>query len=292
MVRLTQRFIALLGLSIGFQAQSQSLPAPGQTIEAVNPRDGAVVCFVPSGNVTLGGYLPAPASTWNYLREGRVTVPGFWIYKYEVTRRQFTRFIKENGRPWQDPSLVSEADDSPITLVTWEESKAYCEWAGGSLPSEAQWEKSARGIDNRRYPWGNRFDSSLVACSSSPDLNRIIIRHDPPGAWGLTHSTVVCPVAVGTYSRGASPYGVFHMVGNVEEWCLDAYDPTFSPKDEELVCRLSPTTLTGQHVLRGGSFGSLCDEVHLNSIVRSSGDKASSVRGFRCALREGSIVRE
>lgn len=246
-------------------------PSPGIR-EAVNRRDGAVVCFVPSGSVTLGGYLPLPATSENFLQPCSVEIPGFWIYKHEVTYGQFQRFLKATKRSRKERIIGAYKDDLPMILVNWEEAQAYCQWAGGTLPAEAQWEKAARGTDGRRFTWGETFDRSFIASRDSPDLSR--------------EGGMVGPVAVSTYHQGASPYGVLHMIGNVSEWCLDAFDPKFVPTARELVCRKSPPRHKGLHVVRGGSYASLCDEVHLNALVRVGGARPTAVDGFRCVLAE------
>jgi formylglycine-generating enzyme required for sulfatase activity len=125
-------------------------------------------------------------------------------------------------------------EDHPIVNVSWVDAKAYCDWARVSLPTEAQWEKAARGVDGRKYPWGNEWDPGK--CVNSVGGNR-------PGS----------TTSVGSILSGASPYGVLDMAGNAWEWCADWYDPNYYKMAPER----NPTgPPSGQfRALRGGSWG-------------------------------------
>ena len=147
-------------------------------------------------------------------RQRVVDVDAFELTRTPVTNAQYGRFVAETGAAapphWPAPA------DHPVALVDWAEASAFCAWAGGRLPTEAEWEKAARGTDGRAYPWGDEEDESRAAVGR-----------------GLKGSTS----AVGSHPTGASPYGLLDMAGNVWEWTSTEYPP-------------------GERVLRGGSFAS------------------------------------
>jgi formylglycine-generating enzyme required for sulfatase activity len=207
----------------------------------------------------------------------------FYIDKTEVTNAQFAQFLneqgnqKERGATWltvgDEDCLITETGgqyqpkngyaDHPVIEVTWYGAAAYCEWAGRRLPTEAEWEKAARGVDERTYPWGEEIDCNHANYG---------------GCVGET-------VEVGSYSLGASPYGVLDMAGNVWEWVADwhyahyyAASPSSNPQ--------GPDSGSFRN-LRGGSW--LNGERRVRATTRygyAPADSLSSV-GFRCA-RSGS----
>jgi len=221
--------------------------------------DGAVVVKVPAGAFLMGNKETERAPL-----EHRVDVSAFLIDKTGVTWAQFKRFAEATGTPLppHEPYWGIH-DDHPAAFVTWEEARNYCAWVGGRLPTEAEREKAARGTDGRKYPWGNE----------EPDPERGVYRH----TWGYTATE---PVA--THPKGASPYGVHDLGGNVWEWCSDWYDDNYyavSPaKDPK-----GPAA--GQaHVVRGGSWDSR--PTVLSSSCRNWGHRGyrEGDFGFRCAM--------
>ena len=156
---------------------------------------------------------------------------------------------------YQDPQSAKQ----PVTGITWEQAQEYAKWAGGRLPTEAEWEKACRGTDGRIYPWGNQ---------------------DPTGEllnywWtGLRTSS-----AVGSYPRDASPYGALDMAGNVQEWTSSAYAPyPYNPEDG----REGPNA--DVRVLRGGSFYTPDDFARCAHRYEHSPDSNSNELGFRVAF--------
>jgi formylglycine-generating enzyme len=209
----------------------------------------------------------------------RVTLPGFWIDKTEVTNERYDKFAaaiaKSGDHSKCSPDEPAQRDHAPFRLrtggsngprqpvagVDWYDAYAYAAWVGERLPTEAQWEKAARGTDGREYPWGDDWDSSK--CS-----------------WSNTGQAVT--VDVGSYPQGASPCGCLDMAGNVSEWCADWYaegyyasSPTKNPP--------GPAEGT-ERVLRGGCSVNLPD--YLCSAVRlgfiPGGRNLDN--GFRCVV--------
>ena len=189
----------------------------------------------------------------------KVYLDDYWIYKTEVTVAQYRKFCQATGR--QMPGLPDwSKDDHPVVNVSWEDAAAYAQWAGAALPTEAQWEKAARGTDARVYPWGNEWDGAK--CVNS------------------TQSTK----PVGGIPAGASPYGCLDMAGNVWEWCADWYDAGYY-KNAPARNPTGPATSTSR-VLRGGSWLTPVPDV-FRAAYRfwlNPGDR-NDYFGFRCVLR-------
>jgi formylglycine-generating enzyme required for sulfatase activity len=224
----------------------------------VNPVDEAVYVYVPAGEFTMG----AGDGEADERPVHRVVVDAFWIMRTEVTNAQYDRCVRAgvctapDNDVWRDVRFA----EHPVTHVSWEQASTYAQWVGGSLPTEAQWEKAARGVDLRTYPWGN----------AEPTAN--LLNFEGSGIGGTS--------AVGSYPAGASPYGALDMAGNVWEWVNDWYGEEYysqSPSDNP------PGPETGTYrVLRGGSWG------YGDYVVRSADrngvgpDFWSDLNGFRC----------
>ena len=178
---------------------------------AINSKDGAEMVWVPGGDFLMGSSDEEIAALLKdnpgWKREWfdkdkpqhKVYLDGYWVYKCEVTVAQYRNFCSETGRTMPEEPQWGRKDDHPIVKVTWKNAADYAEWAGASLPTEAQWEKAARGTDGRTYPWGNEWDAAK--CSHR--------------GWGTEPA--------GSNPAGASPYGCLNMAGNVWEWCADRY---------------------------------------------------------------------
>jgi formylglycine-generating enzyme required for sulfatase activity len=225
-------------------------------------RDGAVMVRVPEGEFHMGNL-----ATEGQPKPHTVFVSTFLIDKTPVTWGQYGRFLEATGWPLPpDEPYWGIHEDQPAVFVTWEESRAYCEWVGGRLPREAEREKAARGTDERKYPWGDE----------EPDPTLATFRHN----WGYEAST-----SVGSHPAGASPYGLLDMAGNVWEWCEDWWDPDYfqvSPSRDP-----AGPARGRAHVVKGGSWDSRPSV--LSASARNFGyigDREGDY-GFRCAADPG-----
>ena len=228
---------------------------PAEGTVRVNPVDGAEMVYVPAGPFLMGDadQRVNPRRT--------VTLDAYWMYKTAVTVGQYRKFCQARGRAMPAAPVLGWKEDHPVVNVNWDDAAAYCGWVQAQLPTEAQWEKAARGTDGRKYPWGNDWDPGKLQCSKN--------------AGGDAGSTA----PVGRFPAGASPYGCLDMAGNVWEWCADWYGDLNS----------APTTnpngpATGQYrVLRGGSWKISDGGPNFRCAHRGSGDPAGRYGsgGFR-----------
>jgi formylglycine-generating enzyme required for sulfatase activity len=210
-----------------------------------NLKDGAEVVFIPAGVFLMGskdGNGKADEQP-----QHTVYLDSYYIYKYDVTVAEYRTFCQATGRAMPDAPSWGWLENHPMVDVSWNDAKAYADWAGAALPSEAQWEKAARGTDGRLYPWGNDWDAAKCNTGSKQTSS------------------------VGSFPAGASPYGCLDMAGNVWQWCADWYGEDYyknSPTN-------NPTgPATGEvRVLRGGSW-----------YYYDFGDYKSGARG---AVRDG-----
>ncbi len=265
-VRVEERRTVLVTLNLPAQEKSTAshrLVALGQNAQGYEEyrreMDGAVVVKIPEGKFLMGN-----KETERNPLEHQVEVSKFLMDKTAVTWGQFKRFAGATGISLPpDPPYWGIHDDHPATFVTWEEAKAYCEWTGGRLLTEAEREKAARGTDGRMYPWGNE----------EPTPERAVYRRN----WG---SEATDPV--GIHPSGASPYGLLDMGGNVWEWCADWYDDKYY---EVSPVRDPKGPSTGRaHVVRGGSWDSR--PAVLSASCRNWGHRGyrEGDFGFRCAM--------
>jgi formylglycine-generating enzyme required for sulfatase activity len=136
----------------------------------------------------------------------KVHLPAFYIDLHEVTNAEYVKFIRATGTPpppfWVNSQVPSSQEQLPVTQITWPQADAYCKWAGKRLPTEAEWEKAARGTDGREYVWGNEYKPGLANTGDAPNKSLM---------------------PVGSFPGSKSPYGVEDMVGNAWEWTSDWY---------------------------------------------------------------------
>jgi formylglycine-generating enzyme required for sulfatase activity len=237
---------------------------------AVNRRDGAELVWIEAGTFLRGS--PEGVGGGDERPQKRVHLDGFWIYKCPVTLGQYKAFCEATGREFKPVwgqgmhAAPTGDEDTYAALTNWYEAAEYAAWAGGALPTEAQWEKAARGDDGREYPWGK--DWAPEKCVS---METTLYRFSP----GF--------MPVGSTPAGASPYGVLDMAGNVWEWVADWYGYEYYQTAPD---RNPPGPEQGSHkVLRGGC--SLYDERFCRTAARMV--MPPHVRdwtptGFRCVI--------
>ena len=207
----------------------------------------------------------------------KVWLDAYVMDRYEVTTSRYAAFLTASGRaaPWLWDSVNLQLHgDRPVIGVDWEDAEAYCRWAGKRLPTEAEWEKAARGTDERRYPWGNATPTADFA-------NHAL------GA-RFSYSQVLTPV--GRYEKGKSPFGLYDLAGNVWEWVHDWYGAAYYEQSPE---RNSIGPDEGQFkVLRGGSWSDLPKYLLTYGRFKLPPTTRNSYTGFRCAKSEGSQERK
>lgn len=252
------------------------------------PLDGAerlATMETPEGMVTVpaGWFLMGsdhkidPAAGPQELPQHRVYLDEFQIDKYEVSNVDYLRFVLATGADWPKFWRESPFPDKmalhPVMSVSWIEADAYCRWAGKRLPTEAEWEKAARGEDGRVFPWGNEPAGWIKSNIAHPGSKR-----------GFKYP----PLAnINRYDRGVSPYGVHQLAGNVHEWVADWFDPEYYKKGEN---RNPMGPQEGENkVFRGGSWNE--DPEVARSAGRNAGapDHRSYLIGFRCARSETTV---
>lgn len=243
-------------------------------------RDGKRMLLVPAGYFLMGTSqadinelrtLVNFKQDWcaDELPQRRVYVDTFYMDETPVTNAEYKKFLDANPAypvplNWnrRTRAFPANREDHPVTLVSWNNASAYAAWAGKRLPTEAEWEKAARGTDDRRFPWGRRMDSS---CCNSKEA----------------HHGETTPVMLYA-SVGASPYGLVDMAGNVWEWCSDWYDanyyaqaPTENPRG----------AADGDwRVLRGGAWDMSLDYARCASRDFIVPDEGYATVGFRCVI--------
>ena len=235
---------------------------------------------------------------WEYPQH-EVELPAFWMGKYEVTVSQFRaftlamnyeteaergdgsyawdtsgKFEKRGGVIWKNPGF-SQSDNHPVVCVSWNDSKAFSDWAGVRLPSEAEWEKAARGTDARRFPWGD-VDPDGSQCNLA-DKNTSF-------NWSLSSidDGYEYTAPVGIYPKGRSPYGCQDMSGNVWEWCLDWFqEDYYSSSDAGRKAPMCMDDSSGARVCRGGCW--VYNPLNVRSARRGRGNPADRDlnQGFR-----------
>ncbi len=247
-------------------APEPSEPEPATPLPhgaAPQPNQGSELVFIPPGPFTMGGRdedsprSERPAHT--------VVLTGYYIDLYPVTNQQYRDFAQATGHRlplhWAHGTYPASTGNHPVVNVSWHDACAYAEWAGKRLPTEAEWEKAARGTDERPYPWGTPFTEG-ERCNA--------------------YNQVGTTTRVDEYPDGRSYYGVWDMAGNVYEWCQDYFDeeyykssPATNPKGPEG---------GRERVVRGGCYvesRAALRTTHREGVTEVT---ARDTIGFRCAV--------
>lgn len=242
--------------------------------------DGGVYVWVPAGDFLMGSEWEGPDERERPNEEPRHRVHitrGFWLGKHEVTNEQYRRFCEATGRrfPWDS----GQDDDHPVVHVSWEDAQAYCAHYGLRLPTEAEWEWAARGLEGRLFPWGNEWDGKALC-------------------WRENRGPGRATFAVGSFPAGASWVGALDMAGNVSEWVQDWYheraywrahaggrDPSIAIVNPlQRVASQAPLTHGQNRVRRGGCWGSVAGDCRAASRSHAHPGHHSERIGFRCAI--------
>jgi iron(II)-dependent oxidoreductase len=244
---------------------------PVQSTAPAGPAAPADMVLVPAGEFRMGSN--AEFDNERPMRD--VYLDAYYIDIYEVTNAEYKKFVDATNHRvpfvnafWAEPfnwrrgTYPPGKEDHPVVLVSWHDAGAYAEWAGKRLPTEAEWEKAARGTDGRAWPWGNQWD--VDRCN-------------------IEESYLYSTQPVYSFATGTSPYGCYNMAGNAMEWTADWYSETYyryAPYENPLGPAQGAT-----RVLRGGAWDS-----NINLYARTAyryflppGERSASV-GFRCAM--------
>jgi len=246
----------------------------GKEAGEITGKDGAPMIRVPAGQFPMGVPKGDRDGGRDEYPRHDVQLDAYYIDKYEVTHGRYEKFVKATGHRipenpknskrtlWSD-HLSDTLAERPVINVDWHDADAYCRWAGKRLPTEAEWEKAARGTDDRRFPWGNM----------EPTHKHLNYNQQWQGEKTL--------MPVGSYEAGKSPFGVYDMAGNVWEWVADWYDPLYYEKSP-------PTNPKGPEagtykVLRSSGWSVETPLVRLFTRVKSDPVNRNDSTGFRCA---------
>lgn len=235
----------------------------------INTIDLAELVFVPAGEFLMGSDPDIDPYFWGAETPRHpVFLNDFWIYRTEVANDMYAKCVAEQKCPLPQYTRSKtrleyygnpQFGDYPVVFVRWKDASTYCKWAGGRLPTEAEWEKAARGEDGRLFAWGNEPPNSHLANYLSADT-----------------------VAVGSYPAGASPYGAYDMSGNVREWVFDYYQATYyqvSPYQNPL----GPAT-GSRRVYRGGHYNELIEALRVVVRISLPENETTFGMGFRCVV--------
>jgi formylglycine-generating enzyme required for sulfatase activity len=221
----------------------------GSEVALIHPVDGMEMILIPAGGFIFGIEATA-ANMRDRIPPEKRELPAFFMDAHEVTNEQYWRFVEATGHPvpdhWVEGKAPDRAPDHPVVCVSFEDTLAYCVWAGRRLPTELEWEKAARGTEGREFPWGTLIGSARCNCYEMKTQTTTPVRQ---------------------YPKGRSPYGVWDTAGNVWEWTTDWYD-------ERKTLR----------VVRGGSHNLSSTNLRCTLRYGIHPDRKRRYCGFRCVM--------
>ena len=248
-------------------------PTPDTLPTDIIDAKGVTMRLVPAGAFTMGEY-----------EFHQISLPDYYMDKYEVTNTLYKACV-EAGHCGL-PRNTSRYDDEkytnhPVVYVNWGQAQTYCEWRGARLPTEAEWEKAARGTDARTYPWGKGIDcqkANFSGCVNGIDLVGV------PCHKSTHFGCVGGTKPVGSYPQGVSPYGLHDMAGNVWELVADWYDHTYYETLPENAFDPQGPESGEFRATRGGAFDASDGLTGSGSRMWGPPDQFFFNVGFRCAL--------
>lgn len=277
-------FVLMIGIFIYFALSDyigknkRQMAKKEEPVEILNPDrfkeyktlkgvDDSLMVLIPEGTFAMGS--PPVEGDPDETPQRTIYLTSYYIDLYEVSHGQYQNYLKGIGSNakliipvfMDDPSLLT-AENLPANGVSWDGANEYCKWAGKRLPTEAEWEKAARGERGLKWPWGNSWTGNSANIQGEEDQFKYTA---PPGK----------------FERGRSPYGLYDMAGNVGEWVADWYDGSYylsgpfkNPKGPE----------NGKfRVYRGGSWEDVPANVRTAKRFQAAPHQTSAVIGFRCA---------
>jgi formylglycine-generating enzyme required for sulfatase activity len=276
LVLLSAAVVVASVLSLAAEPIPPSKEGQAASFETIKGKDGAPMILIPAGPFTMGSNDGLP----NERPEHSVTLDAYYIDQYEVTAGRYQQFVESAKRdlpPTWDDEAAQTMSNLPAVGMSWADAAAYCKWAGRRLPTEAEWEKAARGTDGRRYPWGHMQPFVDIA-----NYNRGVWVSDAITLVPVNSGLEGMSVRHGLKQGGKSPYGLFHMAGNAAEWVADWYDREYYQKSPEK----NPTgpSQGEKRVLRGGSWADLPAALRVTARFSAEPDFEDRTMGFRCAM--------
>lgn len=253
------------------QPTQLATPLPTQAAEDetyISPIDGMRLIYIPAGEFFMGSNQYDRDLETNEVPQHRVSLDAFWISQTQVTNAMFAQCVDTGACAYSaghqiNPRYLDPAyADHPIVYVTWQSAQDYCTWSGGRLPTEAEWEKAARGTEGQKYTWGNST---------------------PTGEQVNTDNIVGDTTPVGQYPQGASVYSVLDMGGNVREWVWDWYDPYYY-QYSEVDNPMGPAS-GEKKVLKGASYSDMLRYARPANRLAHDPTSPGINRGFRCVYK-------